>query len=387
MSGALHLGTIAGIRITAHYSWLIILALFTASLATGWFPQALPGLTAAIYWLIGFVAAALLFASVLAHELAHSLVARARGVPVKHITLYFFGGSSNLEEEPRSPGVEFQITIVGPLTSLLMGGLAWLAHGLLLGSMPLAAAVFGYLAVMNVLLAVFNLIPGFPLDGGRVLRSLLWKLTGSAQTATRWSARVGQVVASLLILLGIWLALSGSLLSGLWLGLVGWFLLAGAKAARTRATQETRLQAITVRQVMRPVPLVVSPEMRVQDLMEIYVLPRKLSAVPVMEGERLVGLVTLSEIQQVPREVWGQVAVGQIMARRDQLLTVSPQQPLHKALALPERHDDNHLLVMEGDRLVGIVSRDVIALLLEVLHGPGRAEAEADSIDYLRKAS
>lgn len=387
MSGSLHLGTIAGIRITAHYSWLIILALFTASLATGWFPQALPGLPSATYWLTGFVAASLLFASVLAHELAHSLVARARGVSVKNITLYFFGGSSNLEAEPRSPGAEFQITIVGPLTSLLIGGLAWLAHGLVLPSAPLAAAVLGYLAVMNGVLAVFNLIPGFPLDGGHILRSLVWKLTGSVQSATRWSAGVGQVVAFLFIFTGLWLALTGGLFSGLWLGLIGWFLLTAAQAAYASVIQETRFQEITVDRAMRPVPLVVSPSMTVQDLMEIYALPRNLSAVPVMEGERLVGLATLAEMQQVPREEWGQVVVGQIMTPRHRLPTVSPQQTLQEALALLDQHDGTHLLVMQGDHPVGMVSRDAIVRLLEVLYSPGRAGAEAPRADHLHKAS
>ena len=239
MSGSLHLGTIAGIRISAHYSWLLILALFTVSLVTGWFPYTLPGLSVATYWLTGFVAACLLFASVLAHELAHALVARARGVPVRDIALYFFGGSSNLEEEPRSPGVEFQITIVGPLTSFLIGGLAWLAYGLVLPSTPLVAEIFGYLAVVNGLLALFNLIPGFPLDGGRVLRSLLWKLTGSAQTATRWSAEVGQVVAFLLILAGIWLLVTGGLFSGLWMAVIGWFLLTASREENSHATPGT----------------------------------------------------------------------------------------------------------------------------------------------------
>lgn len=387
MSGSLHLGTIAGIRITAHYSWVIILILFTASLATGWFPQVIPGLASATYWLTGFVAASLLFASVLAHELAHSLVARVRGVPVKHITLYFFGGASNLEEEPRSPGKEFQITIVGPLTSFLLGGLAWLAHGLFLTSAPLVAAVLGYLAVMNGVLAVFNLIPGFPLDGGRVLRSILWKLTGSLRTATRWSAQVGQYIAFLFILVGIWLAFTGSLFSGLWLGMIGWFLLMAAREARARAAREMLFQHVTVDRVMSPVPLVVSPGMTVQDLVDIYIAPRHLPAVPVMAGERLVGLVTLTDLQQAPRADWSQVVVGQIMTPRYRLQTVSPQQPLHEALALLNQHDSDHLLVMQDDRLVGMVSRDAIVYLMEVLYGLGLTGAEAYRTDHLRKAS
>jgi Zn-dependent protease/CBS domain-containing protein len=382
------LGTIAGIRITAHPSWLVLLGLFTTLLATGWFPQALPGFSSGIYWLTGFVAALLLFASVLAHELAHALVAKARGVPVKQILLYFFGGAANLEEEPQSPGVEFQITIVGPLTSLVIGVLAWLAQGLVLSSAPLVAVTLVYLALMNGILAIFNLLPGFPLDGGRILRSILWKLTGSVRTATIWSAEVGQYMAFLLILLGIWLAFTGQVLSGLWLGLIGWFLLTAAQAARIKATRERdprahRVRDVRVEQAMRPVLLVVSPGMTVQDLIETYMAPRKLLGVPVMEGDQLVGFITLAQIQQVPTEEWGQTVVGQIMDPRHSIQTVSPQQPLQEVLAFMDHHEISQALVMQDDRLVGSVSRDTIARFLEMLQGLGRAGVD----DPLPKAS
>jgi Zn-dependent protease/CBS domain-containing protein len=386
MPGSLYVGTIAGIRVTIHSSWLILLALFTVTLATGWFPQALPGLPTATYWLTGFVAALLLCASVLGHELAHSLVARARGVPVKQITLFLFGGSSHLAEEPRSPGVEFQVTVVGPLASIFLGGLAWLAHGLLLASAPLAATVFGYLAIMNGLLAAFNLVPGFPLDGGRILRSLLWKLNGSFQTATRWSAQVGKLFAAFFIITGVWLAIIGSLLSGVWLGIIGWFLWVGAQAALVRATQQRPTQEVTVERAMRPVPLVVSPSMSLQDLMDIYIRPRGLAAVPVMGREHLVGMITLDDMQQVPYETWEQALVGQIMVPRERLHTVSPQQPLREALSLMDQHNLTRVLVTQDHQLVGMVSRDEIALLM-VQQGLGAAETEADRANYLRKAS
>lgn len=373
MSGSLHLGTIAGIRLSVHYSWLLILALFTASLATGWFPYTLPGLSSVTSWLTGFVAAFLLFASVLAHELAHVLVARARGLPVGYMMLSFFGGSSNLEEDPRSPGVELQVTIVGPLTSLLIGGLAWLANGLVFPRAPLVAEIFGYLAGMNGLLALVNLIPGFPLDAGRVLHSLLWKLTGSVQTATHRSAEVGQVVAFLLILAGIWLVVTGGLFSGPWLAVIGWFLLTAARNAGIRAVRETHFQNVSINQAMRSVLLVVSPGMTVQNLMERCMLPRTLSAVPVMEGKQVVGLITLTAVEQVPREAWEQVVVGQIMTPRRSLQAVSPQQTLQEALALMDRHDDQHLLVMQDDHLAGIVSRDTIIRLMESLPAQGQA--------------
>lgn len=387
MTGRLYLGTIAGIRITAHYSWLVILGLFTVSLATGWFPQTLPGLSSAAHWLIGFIAALALFASVLAHELAHSLVARARRVPVKDITLYFFGGSSNLETEPRSPGVDFQITIVGPLTSIVIGGLAWLGQGVFASAAPPVAAVLSYLAIMNGLLAAFNLIPGFPLDGGRVLRSILWKATGSLHTATRWSAGVGQGVASLFFLGGLWLVLTSSVFSGLWLLLIGWFLWAAARAARATPLRAQPLQNVTVERAMSPVLLVVPPGMTVQYLVDVYVAPRGLRAVPVMEGDRLIGLVALADILLLPSEQWEQTRVGQVMIPRERLYTVSPQQPLHEALALMRQHYLHQVLVGQGDRLIGIVQRDALASVMDEQQTTGLAAAQAMSADHLRKAS
>ncbi len=238
MYHSLHLGKIAGISLEINASWLIILVLLTVSLALGWFPAAVPGLPQGAYWGLGLIAAVLLFVSVLAHELAHSLVANARGLPVKSITLFIFGGVSNLEKEPRTPGSEFQITIVGPLTSLVIAVICWFIHNALLGVSLPAAAVFGYLAITNALLTVFNLIPGFPLDGGRLLRSILWKATGNLRTATRWATRVGQVIAWLFILAGIWLFFTGNFLDGLWLGFIGWFLLSSAQAASVQAQLE-----------------------------------------------------------------------------------------------------------------------------------------------------
>src|SRR5690349_21420749 len=191
MPGSFRIGKIAGIDIDINVSWIIILVLLTVSLATGWFPQLYPGWSSATYWVVGLISALLLFVSVLLHELAHSLVARARGLPVKSITLFIFGGVSNLEQEPQSPGVEFQMAVVGPLASLIIGGLALLVGAFIGRAAPLAVAVIAYLGITNLLLGVFNLIPGFPLDGGRVLRAILWKATGSLQRATRWASLVG----------------------------------------------------------------------------------------------------------------------------------------------------------------------------------------------------
>jgi Zn-dependent protease/predicted transcriptional regulator len=385
MSGSLHLGRIAGISLEINYSWLIILVLLTVSLAVSWFPQAAPSYPPGTYWGLGFLAAVLLFVAVLMHELAHSLVARARGLPVKSITLFIFGGISDLEQDPASPGVEFQVTIVGPVSSLIIAAVCW-GSALALRGVPLIGAVFGYLAIANGLLAFFNLIPGFPLDGGRVLRAILWKLTGSLRTATRWATRVSQVIAFLFILVGIWLFFSGNLLGGLWLGFIGWFLLGTAQAANAQVMLETLFGRVTVGEVMNPVPLTVSPGLSLLDLVEQSLLPRSLRAVCVTQDNSLVGLVSLTEIRQVPRAQWQQIPVWQVMVPRNRLLVAAPQQRLSEAMGIMAQRNIHQLPVVQDERLVGMVSRETIIRFLEVRRGLGLEEAEAQVEEQLRKA-
>src|SRR5437764_9771199 len=230
MPHSLRLGKIAGIDIYVNFSWLIILVFLTWSLATGWF-TVYPGWSVGTYWIVSLIAAILLFVSVLLHELAHSIVARAKGLPVKNITLFIFGGISNLEQEPASPGVEFQMAVVGPVVSLLIGGLSLLLFAVLTGGSPQVEAILGYLGFTNLLLGIFNLIPGFPLDGGRVLRSIIWKVTGSLRRATRIASVVGQIIEYLFILWGIWQFFVGNPLNAIWIGFIGWFLLTAAQSA------------------------------------------------------------------------------------------------------------------------------------------------------------
>jgi Zn-dependent protease/CBS domain-containing protein len=384
MHGSLRFGKIAGISLEINFSWLIILTLLTVSLAVSWFPQAAPGYRAGAYWVAGFIASLLLFAAVLLHELAHSLVARARGLSVKSITLYIFGGVSNLEQEPRSPGLEFQMAIVGPLTSLILAAICW-AIALALRGVPLVGAVFGYLAIANGLLAIFNLIPGFPLDGGRVLRSILWKITGNLRTATRWATRVGQAIALLFILAGIWVFFTGNFLDGLWLGFIGWFLFSIAQAANANLMLDSLFGRVTVGEVMTPNPPTVPHHISLQELVERYFLPRALRAAPVAAGEQLLGLISLTDIRQIPREQWTQTPVWQVMVPRNRLIVISPQQRLSEALGLMVRHNIHQVPVVQDERLVGMISRETIMRFLEVRRGLGLEEAE-EIEERLRKA-
>jgi Zn-dependent protease/CBS domain-containing protein len=366
MPGSLRIGKIFGIDIYIHISWVIIIVLLTWSLAVGLFPVLYHGASAITYWILGFIAAVLLFVSVLLHELAHSVVARARGLPVKNITLFIFGGVSNIEKEPGSPGIEFQMAVVGPLTSLLIGVLAFALFFLLGQNSPALAAILWYLGFANILLGIFNLIPGFPLDGGRVLRSIVWKIDGNLRRATRIVTIVGQVIAYLFILVGIWLFFAGYFIDGLWIGFIGWFLLSSAQSANSEVMLQSVFRGVTVGEVMNTAPTTVPANISLQKLVDEYFLPLGLRSALVIQGDKLAGLITLSDIRHVAREEWGQIPVGLAMIPRDRLHVVSPQQSLNDVLPLMAGRDVNQLPVVQDERLVGVLSRDAIVRYLEI---------------------
>ena len=371
MPGSLRLGKIAGIEISIHVSWLLIVVLLTWTLATGWFPDLYKGWSTLTYWIVSLLATLLLFASVLAHELAHSLVARARGLPVKSITLLIFGGVSNIEQEPKKPGVEFQMAFVGPLTSLLLGGVSYL---LLLaigrGTSPLSA-ILGYLAVTNVLLGIFNLVPAFPLDGGRVLRSIVWKISGNVRTATRVATFAGQGIAYLLIFVGFYLVFGGDIIDGVWFGLIGWFLLSGAQSANSQAMLEAVFKGVTVSEVMNKTPNMAPANISLQKLVDELLLPLGWRSAFVMQGEFLVGLITLGDIRHIPREEWARTPVGLAMIPLERLHVVAPPQSLNEVLPLMVGRDVNQVPVVADGRLVGVLSREDIVRFLEIRRSLG----------------
>lgn len=377
MPGSFRIGTIAGIEISLHVSWFIILVLLTWSLATSWFATLDPGWSPVTYWVVSVLASLLLFCSVLAHELAHSLVARARGLPVKNITLLIFGGISNIEREPERPGVEFQMALVGPLTSLLIGGLSFLLLWIIRSGTSPLAAILGYLAVTNTLLGLFNLLPGFPLDGGRVLRAIVWKLSGSMLRATRVATFVGQLVAYLLIFGGIWLIIGGNFFNGIWLGFIGWFLLSGAQSANTQATLEAMFKGSTVGEVMNPHPATAPANISLHKLVEELLLPHGWRSAFVVQAEQLAGLITLSDIRPIPREQWAQTPVGFAMIPLEKLHTVSPQQNFNEVLPLMVAQDINQVPVVTNGQLVGALSREDIVRSVEIRRGLGLEKKDA----------
>jgi Zn-dependent protease/CBS domain-containing protein len=370
----LRLGSIAGIEIGVNYTWLIVFGLITWSLATT-LPTLFPGWTIATYWLVGAISAFLLFGSVLVHELAHSLVAKSRGIRVKSITLFIFGGVSNFAGEPRRASDEFYTSIVGPLTSLALGGLFWVLLQLLRGISPQLTATLLYLAIVNVALALFNLIPAFPLDGGRVFRSIAWGLLHNLHRATRIATSLGVAFSYLFILAGLFMAFTGDFLGGIWLVFIGWFLNSAAEASYQQLVVQETFRRIRVADVMNPQPMTVQPRTTVHDLVEQYVLRRSIRSLPVVQDGTLDGIVTLTDVKKVPRERWETTTVAQIMTPMSRTITIAPTASLQDALECLAEHDLNQLPVVQDRELVGLLSRDQILRFFRVREELGSTAA------------
>jgi CBS domain-containing protein len=292
-------------------------------------------------------------------------VAKAQGLDVRSITLFIFGGVSNLTGEPKKPSAEFQIAIVGPLTSFVIAAIAF---GVVVaaGGNRMISAVAGYLAVINALLGAFNLVPGFPLDGGRVLRSILWTATGDLRSATQIATAVGQLVAWGLMLFGFWRVFAGDLFGGFWTVAIGWFLLSAAQATLQQTVLESRLGRLRVRDVVRPDPTAATPDTTVEQLIEQHVLPGSRRAVPIVDDGRLVGIVTLSDLRDVPIDARSTTPVADIMSRSPDLVTVSLETPLPDAVERLAAGEFEQLPVVEGDRLIGLLTRADVMRVLQI---------------------
>ncbi|MFH0846930.1 MAG: site-2 protease family protein [Chloroflexota bacterium] len=365
MRASFKLGRIAGIDIGVHSSWLLAFFLIAWSLSVGVFPVSYRGWSQTAYWLAGFLSAFLLFVSVLLHELAHSLVAKARGMSVSSIILFIFGGVSNLESEPAKPLTEFVMAIVGPLTSAVLGGIL-LGLAFVLGPVnSLPVAVVRYLAQINLLLAAFNLIPGFPLDGGRVLRSIIWGASHDLKRATNSATMVGQLFGWGFIGLGLYLVLRGNLINGLWIAFIGWFLNNAAESSRREVSVREYLQGVRVREVMDPSPECVKPGDSVAGVVQGVFYQRGYRATPVCEGERVVGIVTISDVKKLTNEEWASTPISSIMTRQP-LYQVRVDDDLNSALRLLSEHGLNQLLVLDGERLAGLLSRAHVIRYLQL---------------------
>jgi len=360
MKSSFRLFRIAGIDIGVHYTWIFIFVFISWSLSQGFFPQAYAGWDTLTYWITGIIAALMLFVSVLLHELAHSLVAKRRGIPVASITLFFFGGVSNLEEEPKKPMAEFTMAIVGPGTSLVLALVFWLLYLIPADKTGPLAAMLSYLALINLILAVFNLLPGFPLDGGRVLRSIIWGATGNLVKATNIAGRIGQLLGWALIGVGIYFIFFVSIVSGLWMAFIGWFLSGAASASRREVTVRESLSGIRVRDFVDLNTTTISPETTVAEMVDNIFRRQHGRAVPVCRDGRLLGIVTITDVRGLPQEKWPTTPVADIMTRQP-LYTASPQDDLNTVMKLLAQHDINQVPIQQDGQCVGLLSRaDII---------------------------
>jgi len=367
LNNSLRLFTIRGIEVGVHYSWLIVFGLVTYTLSVAVFPDALrpTRLPQLEYWILGAVTSLLLFASVLIHELAHSFVAQARGINAKSITLFIFGGVSNLGGDAKDSATEFLVAIVGPLMSFVVAAVAFaLAEAI---SEPRAAIVLSYLFLINLTLGIFNLVPGFPLDGGRVLRAILWRVTGNVKRATVWAANVGKLVAIVMVgYAAFTVVVNNNLIGGLWTAAIAWFLFTAASGSVQQLVFEQRLRRVRVGEVIRHDDATVSPEVTVADLVDRYLLPAARSAIPVADYGRLIGLVAIRDIASVRPEQRGFVTVGQVMGGQARLKSVSVGQTLLEAFDLLDDDSLEQLIVMDGDRYVGLLTRADVARQLQL---------------------
>lgn len=382
-NNAVRLGKVFGFDIRLHVSWFIIFFLVVWSLAGNYFPVTHPGWATRTYWVIGTLTSLFFFASVLLHELAHGLVARRFGVAIDNITLYFFGGVAQLDEEPPSPRAEFWIALGGPLTSLVLAGgfgaLWWLTDGARSGPLH---ALGAWLAWINLVLALFNLVPGFPLDGGRVFRAIVWGLTGDFRRATTIAAGAGRVVGLGFIVWGIWQIFGGDWMNGLWIAFIGWFLESAATQNVARVAIEDALAGRTARDVMTTSSPRIAPYMTLDTLVHQEIFRTGQRYFPVGAGDRLDGLVTLHRMTNVPQERWPFTRADAVMIPRPQLKVVQADTPLVTVLARITAEDVNQFPVLDGERYLGIVTRESILTCLQLRSasgstGPSRANAAA----------
>lgn len=371
MNENLSLGRIAGIHVGLNWSLLVIGALIAWTLATNFLPAAAPGESAGAYWIAGVVSAFVYLASLLAHELAHSIVATRYGVRVDGITLWLFGGVSRFSTESSSPGAQALITFVGPLTSLLLGAVFLLAAAAVGGGSAhpgLVLATLGWLGFINIILGVFNLLPAFPLDGGRILQSLIWRATGDRLRATRIAARVGMGFAFLLIAYGLLtLFASFSLVGGIWSVFLGWFLLSAARAEEFGGLIRQALSGIGVAEIMTPNPVQAPDNITVEDALHGYILSSRHSTFPTHDaGGRLSGLLTLAALKKVAPDARATTLIKEITCPLERVPTAHPRDPATNLLDISSVGcSEGRTLVVDSGQLVGIVSPSDINRLLQ----------------------
>lgn len=362
-----YLFEIFGIKVTINYSWLIIFLLVTWGLSAGYFPRYFPDYSAQTYWGAGLIAAILFFASILIHELSHSIVAVRSGIKIPEITLFIFGGVAHLSEEPTDPRVELKIAIAGPITSFVLAGIFWAIAAMTAGTAPsIITAVFGYLAWINAALAIFNLVPGYPLDGGRIFRALVWWQTGSVVKATKWASDIGKGFAWALMILGILQIFGGALVGGLWLIFIGMFLKGIATTGYQDLLMRQSLEGVQVSEVMTRDTIDVPADVGLERLTTDYFLKYCHGGFPVVQDGRPVGLISLGMLKDIPADERQSKTVADAMIPMGPDVEIGADETLVEALKKMTRTGLGRLLVMRGNEYIGMITKTGLIRFLEI---------------------
>ncbi len=375
---SVRLGKILGIPIRIHYTLWFVFILIAWSLAVGYMPRQYPGLGSVTYWAIGIASAIILFVSILVHELSHSYVAKRNGLPIARITLFFFGGVSEMTEEPQDPGLEVRMAAAGPLMSFLIAailGSLWYVAQLVHGPVAVIAIV-GYGALINGILGLFNLLPAFPLDGGRVFRGTIWKRSNNLIGSTRTATRVSEGLSLLMVLGGFVLIAYGDFIDGIWTVVLGWFIRSGAETSLKQTLVGEALAGISVADIMTRDVLTVPPEMTVHQLVSDYFLVHRHGGYPVVKDGEVLGVVTLQCVRAVPKEKRDYETVQQAMIPSERVAFVKPSATALDAMRKMGRNEVGRVLVVDEGRLVGIAAREDVVRTIQTRQelelGPGR---------------
>ncbi len=360
LKSGVSIGRIFGIPLRLHFSWFFIFALVTWALVASYFPDVYPNWSLMASILTGIITSLLFFGSVLLHELMHSVVAIASGIPVKSITLFIFGGVSQITEEPTKPKIEFKIAIAGPLTSIILGGFFWAIFYFVPESLEYIKAVSFWLSLINLMLGAFNLLPGFPLDGGRVMRALLWWRTGNLRRSTRWASNAGRGISFLFIFGGIWFIFQGPewWFNGLWLAFIGWFLGNAAVGSYRQLTLQQMLQGHEVNEAMTRSCITIQPNITLDELVSEHILPTGNQCFVVTDRGNIQGLITLKEIKEIPRVKWAAKKVSEVMTPVSELKQVNPNEDLARVMKILTEDEVNQLPVVEDGKIIGMISRE-----------------------------
>ena len=364
------IGRIRGIPIGLDYSWFVIFGLLTWMLAGSYYPAEFKDWPPLLYWFLGAVTAVMLFVSVLLHELGHSVVALRYKIPVHNITLFLFGGVAQIGTESPSAMAEFAIAVAGPFVSLILALFFYLVQPLVAGMEPLLALA-KYLAYINLALVIFNLIPGFPLDGGRVFRAVVWSITGNFHRATLIAANVGRFFAFLIIFAGVWQMFSGNFGGGLWIAFIGWFLDNAASGQLQQSMFQGLLTGHKVSQAMSAHCATIPADLLLQELVETHILGSGQRCFLVNRGNDTVGLMTLHQIKEVPRPEWRTTSTAQVMLPMEQLKHIDPDTELWAALQKMDRDGVNQLPVIRNQHVIGMLSREDVITFLRTIRELG----------------